>query len=85
MRNVANYASCTSAVSLRIYDQIQFCILYRNNQTNVIYILKLYTAYMRCSRENAVLHRAMGDYWALSTLAGGGKVVGPSVFGWSLC
>ncbi len=33
-------------------------LFYQNNQTNFIYILKLYIAHMRCSRENAVIHRA---------------------------
>ncbi len=39
VRDVANYASCTSAISLPICDQIQICFLYRNNQTNFICIL----------------------------------------------
>ncbi len=47
-----------SAITLPIYNQIQIWFLYQNNQTNFIYILKLYIAHMRCSRENAVIHRA---------------------------
>ncbi len=35
----------------------------KNNQTNFIYILKLYIARMRCSRENAVIHRIAHRSW----------------------
>ncbi len=57
MRDVANYASCISAISLPIYKQIQIGFLYRNNRANFIHTLKLYTAHMRCSRENAIIQR----------------------------
>ncbi len=56
--HVANYAACTSVISLPIYNQIDIYFLYRNNKTNFIYILTLYTAHMKCGRENAVIHRA---------------------------
>ncbi len=58
VRDVANYASCVSAISLPLYDLIQICFLYRNYRINFIYILKLYTAHMSISRENAVIQRA---------------------------
>ncbi len=59
VRDVANYASCISAISLPIYNRIQICFLYRNNQTNFIHILQLYITHMRCSRENAAIHCAL--------------------------
>ncbi len=58
VRDVANYLSRTFTISLPIYDQIQICFLYQNNQTNFIYIFKLYTAHMSSTRENAVIQRA---------------------------
>ncbi len=48
----------TPAISPPIYDKIKICCLWRNYQLNFIYIFKLYTAHMRCSRENAVIRRA---------------------------
>ncbi len=59
MPDVANYASCVSAISLPLYELIQICFLKRNDRTNFIYIPKLYTAHMSCSRENAVIQRAL--------------------------
>ncbi len=58
VRDVANYASCVSAISLPLYDLIQICFLYRNYQTNFIYTLKLYIAHMSSSWGNAVIQRA---------------------------
>ncbi len=58
VRDVANYASCKSAISPPIHSQIQINFLYRNYQTNFIYILKLYTVHMRFCRGNAVIHRS---------------------------
>ncbi len=49
VRNVANYASRKSAISLPMYHRIQICFLYRNNRTHCICFLKLYTADMKFS------------------------------------
>ncbi len=57
VRDVANYESCSSAISLPICDQIQICFLYRNNQTNFICILKLCTADLKCGRETVFIRR----------------------------
>ncbi len=40
VRDVASYASCTSAISLPIYHRLQTCFLYRNNHTN-LYIYRI--------------------------------------------
>ncbi len=44
VRDVANYISSTSAISLPINDQIQIRF---PNQTNFMYFLELYTSHMK--------------------------------------
>ncbi len=58
MRYVAIYVRGTPEKPPPMHDRMQICFLLRIKQINFIHILKLYTASMLYSWENAILHRA---------------------------
>ncbi len=57
VRDVAIYACCAPTIFLPMHDRMQICFLWRINRVRVRHILKLKTAQMRFSQENAVTRR----------------------------
>ncbi len=57
MRDVAIYACCAPTIFLPMHDRMQICFLWRINRAFVRDILKLKTAQLRLSQENAVIRR----------------------------